>query len=146
VISDLVPDPCFSGSNILVVEDDADTAALLQIILEDADASVIVATTACDATRVLSAALPVAGHECSAATRIDLIMLDLRLSDADGADIMMQLRHAGYNLPPVIVISAAAYYAVDEAAGRIGALGVVYKPFGLCTLLACVEDALRCRS
>jgi len=149
VSSDGAMQRSFAGSKILLIEDDTDTAILVQLVLEDAGATTTVASTARDATRILSSTLQRIGNEPDAAAvgarRFDLLVLDLRLSDGDGAELLLNLRSAGYRLPPVIVVSALAHQATDTAAVRLDAVHVVYKPFELRTLLDCIDDALRRR-
>lgn len=134
------------GATILLVEDDADTAALLRLVLEDAGARVQCAATAREACSLLRAVLPLVGQTEAAQAAsgpIDLIVLDVRLRDGDGSVALAQLRSAGHVLPPVVIVSAASRRDVEEAAHRLGAFGVVYKPFELRTLLACIEQALQ---
>lgn len=71
----------------------------------------------------------------------DLALLDLRLPDADGTELLERMRKASPNLP-VIVISA--YSAVDTAvnAMKLGACDYVPKPFDMGHVVNAVRKAL----
>ena len=81
---------------MLVVEDDAEVAAVLQAILEDAGYEVALAPTC---ARALEWA--------RGAERFDGATLDLNLPDGNGLDLLIQLRDlpATQNLPVVVVSS-----------------------------------------
>ena len=71
----------------------------------------------------------------------DVVVLDIRLPDGDGIDVLRQLRA----LTPearVIMMSAHAPVEVFERALRLGAFGVVAKPFPLVEMEAHVARAL----
>ena len=72
---------------------------------------------------------------------IDLIVLDLRLPDTTGVEVMSSARDRGVQAP-VIVISG--YLGVSEAVSlmKLGASDVLAKPFGVSRLLSAVETAI----
>ncbi len=95
-------------------------------------------------------ALPASGlaeaRRLIAAEPIDAILLDIRLRDGDGLDLLRELRGGDHRDIPVVV--ATAYGDSDRTieAMRDGAFNYVTKPFDLPLLLATVERALRQRA
>jgi DNA-binding NtrC family response regulator len=77
---------------------------------------------------------------------VDCILLDIRLRDGDGLDLLRELRGGAHREIPVVV--ATAYGDSDRTieAMRDGAFDYVTKPFDLPLLLATVERALRQRT
>jgi DNA-binding NtrC family response regulator len=95
-------------------------------------------------------ALPVPGlaeaRRMITSEAVDAILLDIRLRDGDGLDLLRELRKGEHREIPVVV--ATAYGDSDRTieAMRDGAFDYVTKPFDLALLLATVERALRQRS
>jgi DNA-binding NtrC family response regulator len=77
---------------------------------------------------------------------VDCILLDIRLRDGDGLDLLRELRSGEHREIPVVV--ATAYGDSDRTieAMRDGAFDYVTKPFDLPLLLTTVERALRQRT
>jgi two-component system KDP operon response regulator KdpE len=75
-------------------------------------------------------------------TRADLIVLDLGLPDADGMNLLRELRAAG-DLTPVLVLTARGDETAKVTALDAGADDYVTKPFGVPELLARIRSALR---
>jgi DNA-binding response OmpR family regulator len=81
------------------------------------------------------------GAEALAAPRPDLVLLDLRLPDLDGADVCRELR-ARSDVP--IIIVTAKGEEIDRVVGlELGADDYVVKPFGFRELLARIRAVLR---
>src|ERR1700739_4252185 len=79
----------------------------------------------------------------------DLLILDLKLGDISGQDILKQLKHDPVTVEiPVIVYTAAVLEAeevgrlIDSDPTRYQAVQVVQKPFELEDLLVLVEKLL----
>ena len=72
-----MPESC---ERVLIIEDDVVTAMVMKDTLECPEWDVVVATTAAEARRII------------AEVEISVILLDLVLPDADGRDILVQLR------------------------------------------------------
>ncbi|MFO7976837.1 MAG: sigma-54 dependent transcriptional regulator [Candidatus Hydrogenedentota bacterium] len=72
---------------------------------------------------------------------IDLALLDLRLPDADGTDLLEIMHTTAPNLPVIVI---TAYSAVDTAvkAMKLGACDYVAKPFDMGHLISAVHKAL----
>jgi DNA-binding response OmpR family regulator len=73
----------------------------------------------------------------------DLLLLDMRLPDMDGCDVLERLRE--YSSLPVIALSSQNDEALCVQALDQGALDFLAKPFGIEVLLARVRAALRLR-
>jgi len=76
-----------------------------------------------------------------AATRPDLVILDLGLPDMDGVQVTRQLRE--WTQIPILIVSVRGQESDKIAALDAGADDYVTKPFGLGELLARMRVALR---
>jgi two-component system KDP operon response regulator KdpE len=118
-----------AGPSILVVDDERPIRRALEVTLGREGYRVRAATDAAEA--LTSAALDPP----------DLVILDLMLPDADGADVCRQLRD--WLRAPILLISA-----VDDERDKIRALDAgaddyITKPFGIGELMARVRALLR---
>jgi two-component system KDP operon response regulator KdpE len=114
---------------ILVIEDEPDLAATYQRLLRRMNHDVITATRGADALR-FAAANPVA-----------LVIVDLRLPDMDGIELVRVLR-ARPDPPVVIVVSGFTARTAHDAALAAGAAGYLTKPFTVVALLALIREVL----
>jgi len=73
----------------------------------------------------------------------DLVLLDLRLPDGSGLDLLAELR--GPDAPPVIVVTAFPEVQTAIRALKLGAYDYVNKPFDLDEILLAVTRALETR-
>jgi DNA-binding response OmpR family regulator len=122
---------------ILVVEDHPDSAELLQMILEDKGYEVRCVRTGYEALRVFAA-------QSEAKTldwRPDLILIDLRLPDMNGVDVIRELRKSSQSVPPVVLLSADSPQTLENAASGVEA-SPVRKPFDFDDLYRAIESAL----
>ena len=112
---------------ILAVEDDQDLAELYESFLSWEGHDVLLAHNGAEALRLLR-------------QRPDVILLDLRLPDTDGAVLLRRLRREpGSRHTPVIVVSATV-----ASESRIGeADAVVSKPFNISELLGTIDRVAR---
>jgi two-component system alkaline phosphatase synthesis response regulator PhoP len=113
---------------ILVVEDNASIRQLVQWALEDEGLRVV---TASDGPEAI---------EKAAHFKPALILLDLGLPLMDGVAVSAELRSRQGASPPILVVSADR--AAPDKAARIGALGLITKPFDLNELVGAVLGAL----
>ncbi len=116
-------------SDLLVIEDNPDLAAMLQATLEAFGHHVSVAHTASDAIALV------------ASDQFDLLLIDLGLPDGDGKDVVRQAR-AMSDLP-IIVVTARFEVSERVAALDAGADDFVVKPFYGDELGARVRSHLR---
>jgi signal transduction histidine kinase len=116
-----------SRARILLVEDDADTAAALILALGTKGYGV-------DHAESVTAALR------ADLTGIDLVLSDLRLADGDGRSLLPQLR-AGR---PITAIALSGYGADDarQASEKAGFFAHLTKPVELTLLTETIERAL----
>ena len=116
-------------NKILIVEDEFSISNFMKTVLEGDSYTVEVATCAAQARAALEK------MEFSA------MLLDLGLPDADGLELLRELRQR-YGLP-VIVVSARTEESEKVAALDSGADDYITKPFGSPELLARIRAALR---
>lgn len=111
-----------SRAAILAVEDNAANIALLRAVLRRAsherlrDAELRVATTLRD------------GHDALRGARYDVVLLDVRLPDGSGLELMPAIRAASESTR-VVVLTANALPADEHAARAAGADEFVAKPY-----------------
>ncbi len=117
------------GPTILVVEDDAETRAVL------------VRELGSRGYRTQEAADGRSALERWAASRPDVVLLDLGLPDIDGLDVIRRIRKEA--MTPIVILSGR--YAEREKVEALdrGADDYVTKPFGLDELHARLRVALR---
>jgi DNA-binding NtrC family response regulator len=101
---------------VLVVEDDAAVARLLELILANEGYECTLAKTIADAARHLRT------------VAFDVMVCDVRLPDGSGLDLVEQAIAARPQLA-ALVISGLDELALADRALRIGAYGYVVKPF-----------------
>jgi DNA-binding response OmpR family regulator len=118
---------------ILIVEDDEE--------IRDALAESFAATDEFETIGVSTCAEAEAAA-LSADTRIDVIVLDRRLPDGDGADLCLRLRRAQCHIPIIMLTGAGE---VDDIVSGLeaGANDYVAKPFRMGILLARIRAQLR---
>src|SRR5262249_50729888 len=125
------------GKLILLVEDHPESVELLRMIREDEGYSVQSVETGRRAIQAVSAPSP----DEPPAPPPDLILLDLRLPDMTGVEVVRQLQENLPEVPPVVFLSADTPQALKEAARSVGA-AAVRKPFNLNELFEVIDRAL----
>jgi two-component system, OmpR family, response regulator TctD len=121
---------------ILLVEDHADSAEAIITILDRMNHRVQWVSTGAAALAVLDrASRPGQGG------LPDEIILDLMLPDMSGLEMIQELRAAGTQLPPVIVLSAKPLATIRADAQAMGAAVFLRKPFSTDDLMQAVESA-----
>jgi DNA-binding response OmpR family regulator len=125
------------GKQILVIDDKSELLHLMRRVLEDEEYQVSILQDGRDAFTQVKAQLP------------DLLILDLKLGDVSGQDVLKQLKQDPVTAEiPVIVYTAAVLEAeevsglVSNEPGRYQGVRVVQKPFELDDLLILVENLL----
>lgn len=119
--------PSSDGAVILVVEDDAPLARLIEALLDSAGYRVV---SVGDGESALAS---VRGN------RPALMLLDLTLPKLDGWEVLDRLQ-ATEDAPPVILFTG--HHAVGGRALEAGAAAAILKPFDIDDLLNTVERLL----
>ena len=116
------------GRQILIVEDEPDTADSLALLLRRRGHRVEVARTGSE------------GLQVALATRPEIIILDIGLPGMDGYDVAARLRASG-GLDEVVIIAYTGYVTGSDRARSVAA-GIDYhfaKPTGLRDILALLD-------
>ena len=123
--------------HILVLDDRQVFLTLMRMLLEDEDYQVSVLQEGKDAVERIREVMP------------DLVILDLKLADASGTDILVALRAQTSTADiPVIVYSAAVLESeaisnlISGNPTRYANVSVLQKPFDLDTLLERVQQVI----
>ncbi len=120
------------SARILIIDDEAPIRRFLRVALEAEGYLVSEAGTARDGIAATAREAPA------------LVVLDLGLPDADGLDVLREIR--GWSAVPVLILSVRADEAGKVAALDAGAQDYVVKPFGMKEFLARLRGLLRDRS
>jgi len=115
--------------NILIVEDDEDTAEVVATLLADAGFNAVAVDRGSMALNEINAALP------------DLVLLDLNLPDISGIEILKHVR--SHSFLPMIVLSGFGKDRDRVQALEAGADDYLAKPFSPEELVARVKALLR---
>ncbi|HTI82855.1 MAG TPA: response regulator [Acetobacteraceae bacterium] len=116
--------------SVLVIDDDAAMQHMLRGYLEPHNVHVLSALCRDDANRQLAASKP------------DVIILDLRLGSDDGLDLLRDIR--ARSDVPVIITTGHRRDEIDRVVGlELGADDYITKPFGPRELLARIRAVLR---
>ena len=116
-----------SGKRILILDDEPNIGSSLRLILEREGFAVTVARTLTEAK--------------AAADRADVLLVDVRLPDGNGIDLLRQLRERDHPAP-AIMISGHATIADAVEATRAGAFDFLEKPLSRDKVLLSVKNAL----
>lgn len=120
--------PAASSPTILVVEDNPPLARLYREYLESEGHKVEVVGTGAEVRTAVARERP------------DVIVLDLKLPDCDGLDLLKEL-HADVPDIPVVVATAHGSISVAVDAMRLGAFDFLVKPFTSARLNVTVRNA-----
>lgn len=116
---------------ILLIEDNAANRRLLEDYLIYQGYSVLALGVGMGFDRALEAFQP------------QVVLLDLRLPDVDGCEILAQMqRNSEWCKVPVIVVSARAFMADQQNALSLGARRYLVKPIRLAELLQAIQSEL----
>jgi DNA-binding NtrC family response regulator len=116
------------ATRVLIVEDHADSAEFLRLLLEPEGYVVQVAVSGQEARQRVKASKP------------DIILMDLMLPDVEGLDLLRELR----SLSPetcIIVVSGHGSISVAVEAMENGALSFIEKPLNPSVLMAQLHKA-----
>jgi len=123
---------------VLVVEDDPAIMALYRVTFQRAQDGPLRGVRLVEATDLESARLAIA------AATPDVLVMDVRLPDGNGLDLVRDLREGGMReRSRVIIASASVLPAEREAALAAGAERFLSKPYRPADLVDAVVDLLR---
>jgi CheY-like chemotaxis protein len=125
------------GKQILVIDDKSELLHLMRRVLEDEEYQVSILQDGRDAFAQVKTQLP------------DLLILDLKLGDISGQDVLKQLKHDQVTAEIPVIVYTAAVLEAEEVSRLISSdpahylnVRVVQKPFELEDLLVLVERLL----
>ncbi|CAN5215297.1 hypothetical protein BH09PSE1_BH09PSE1_09600 [soil metagenome] len=118
------------SGRIFVVEDDALLRDAVDLILSDAGYAVGFTGAGRGAVEVIAAFRP------------DLVLLDIRLPDVSGLDVLTALRKAGHRYPVVMMTADSRPETVRDVMA-LGGDGYLVKPLEAADLVSRVQRALR---
>jgi len=117
------------GEQVLVVEDNEKNMKLLRDVLQAKGYSTLEATTAARAVELAAEHGP------------DLVLMDIRLPDADGVETLGRLRADRRTASiPVLAVTAQAMHGDHERFLAAGFDGYISKPVDVVALLATVAQ------
>lgn len=119
-----------TAANILVIDDDETIGSLFRDTLEEAGHTV---TTASESSK---------GLELVKEQDYDLVFLDLKMPEMDGAELFRQIRMTKPELP-VTIITGYPDSDLMMKALAYGPFGVMKKPFSGSDILGAVNNYLR---
>ena len=131
VVSSTPPAPELAGLKVLVVDDQADARELIERVLEDCGADVVLAGSAAEALAALSAWRP------------DVLVTDIGMPDGDGYELLRRIRALGAERGgkiPAIALTAFARSEDRTRALRAGFVVHVSKPVDPAELVATVAS------
>jgi CheY-like chemotaxis protein len=127
----------FVGKQILIIDDKSQLLSLMRRILEDEQYQVHILQNGKDAFSQMKALLP------------DLLILDLKLGDISGQDILKQLKEDTITAEIPVIVYTAAVLEAEEVARTIEDDPKLYqraylirKPFELDELLTLVQQVV----
>ena len=118
-----------AGKSVVVINDSPELLELAEILLRDEDFDVKVALAGGRALELIRTTMP------------DLIILDIRLPDVSGWDILQALKLDPRLASIPVLVCSAAVQELRELEPRLAGMGVgiLIKPFAIDTLLARVQ-------
>jgi CheY-like chemotaxis protein len=124
----------FSGSIVLIVDDEPDLREIIQEEFESLGAKVHVASNGREALNIANQFSP------------QVIISDIRMPGGDGIELLKNVRsQALANTQPVFVLVTGFSDVTKEQAAQLGADLMLSKPFHLSDFTLAVEKLLRAR-
>ena len=105
-------------TTILVVDDEETIASTVKSCLEVKGYAVSVSLTSQEARDAIDRARP------------DLVVLDIKLKEADGVEVLKWIRRHHSNLP-VVVMTGYETEELRQQISRLGALRTIHKPVSM---------------
>jgi CheY-like chemotaxis protein len=123
-----------SPTTILVADDDEDMLALVSTFLRTDGYTVLEARDGHDLLEQLQHGME------DPTVRPDVVVADIMMPRLSGLGVLDALRRAQVHVP-VILMTVLADHSVHVVARRLGAVGVLHKPFDASALRAAVAGA-----
>jgi CheY-like chemotaxis protein len=125
------------GKQILIIDDQSQLLSLMRRILEDEQYQVSILQNGKDGHSQMKTLLP------------DLLILDLKLGDVSGQDVLKQLKMDPVTAEIPVIVYTAAVLEAEEVARTIAddpnlyqRVYLIHKPFELEALLTLVEQVV----
>ncbi len=125
------------GKQILIIDDQSQLLSLMRRILEDEQYQVSILQNGKDGFSQMKALLP------------DLLILDLKLGDVSGQDVLKQLKIDPVTAEIPVIVYTAAVLEAEEVTRKIAddpnlyqGVYLIHKPFELEALLTLVEQVV----
>jgi len=123
--------------HVLIVEDDAGSQLLAQLLLEELGHRITAATTGKEALQKLSE------------NDFDLVLMDVHIPEMDGLEATRQIRNPAsparnHNIP-IIAMTASALKNDEEACIQAGMNNYISKPMLPHELVAAIDKVVTCR-
>jgi len=125
-------------ATVLIVDDESTP--------REAGRAVLRQVLGCD---VLTAESGEQGLEAAATHPVDALVVDVRLPDMSGLDLLRELRGRGIAAPAVVITAYCAVFDAREAVERAQELGIsafFTKPFSVDELVAAIRQVLDARA
>jgi len=120
------------NERILIIDDEETLCYFLKESLEEKGYQAVTAHTAGEGLKV------------AARQQTDLVLLDLKLPDGNGLDVLGEIRKTDSDLPVIVLTGHAAVESAVQAM-KLGAYDYLEKPINLAQLTAGVAAALESR-
>src|SRR5574341_1176304 len=129
-MTNVLPNPRWT---VLVVDDEPEVLRLFKLILSTESAQVLAAQTSTEAL------------EIDRKTRLDLAILDVKLPDVSGTEVLRRLRSIDESVPVIMVTSYGSAETV-RASMTLGAFDYLTKPFDNQEIRRVAREALASRA
>lgn len=116
---------------LLLVEDDPNLGPGLKAFFSSKGYEVTWVKEGTDAPSLVASMLP------------DLVLLDLRLPQKDGFEVLREIKEKGAGVP-VLILTALQKRAYEQRCRELGAAGYYQKPFDLKRLARRIEELAEC--
>ena len=115
--------------HVLVVDDEPDIVEIIAFSFKHAGYTNVHTSCSGNQAAALARTLP-----------LDIVVTDVRMPDGDGLSLLAELKKM-YAHPPLVVFLTAFADLTAEEAHRLGALGLLSKPFDLNKVVSlCTEE------
>jgi DNA-binding response OmpR family regulator len=125
--------PPNSRRTILLVDDEPEVLRIFKRILSAEGAAILAAQSGAEAL------------EIARQTRLDLVVLDLKLPDVSGTEILRRIRRIDATVPVIVVTSYGSVETVRTAM-KLGAFDYLTKPFDNKEVRRVAREALASRA